>query len=96
MDERGVSKINLGSTSVTSASCLSEMKARQSTRIAEIREALVAGGFDRVAKASSRTQIVEEHRMGRFCRPNTNRPVCQRRSSIASCDRPNSRRPRDG
>ena len=53
MGERGVSKINLGSTKVTSASCLSEMKERQSARIAEIREALVAGGFDTLSKQAA-------------------------------------------
>ena len=53
MGERGLSKINLGSTRATSASCLSEMKARQSARIAEIREALVAGGFDTLSKQAA-------------------------------------------
>lgn len=53
MGERDVSKINLGSTTVSSVSCLSKMKARQSARIAELREALVAAGFDTLPKQAA-------------------------------------------
>jgi hypothetical protein len=53
MGERDVSEIILGSTKVSSASCLSELKARQSARIAEIRDALVDAGFDTLAKQAT-------------------------------------------
>ena len=36
-----------------SGSCLSELKARQASKIAEIRQALVAAGFDRITKQAS-------------------------------------------
>ena len=57
MSERDVSKIDLGSTKVSSTSCLSEMKARQSARIAEIREALVAAGFDTLSKQAAALRL---------------------------------------
>jgi hypothetical protein len=53
MGERHVSNVNRGCTRVTSASCLSAMKERQSAKIAEIREALVAAGFDTLAKQAA-------------------------------------------
>jgi hypothetical protein len=48
-----VSKTNRGSTAVSSASSLSEMKARQSAKIAEIREVLIAAGFDTLQKQAT-------------------------------------------
>jgi hypothetical protein len=57
MGERDVSKIDLGSTKVSSISCLSEMKARQSARIAEIRDALVAAGFDTLSKQAAALRL---------------------------------------
>jgi hypothetical protein len=53
MGERDVSKINLGSTKVRLPSCVSQMKARQSASIAEIREALIAAGFDTLTKQAA-------------------------------------------
>jgi hypothetical protein len=53
MGGREVSKINPGSMVISSALCLSEMKARQSAKIAEIRDALIAAGFDTLLKQAT-------------------------------------------
>jgi hypothetical protein len=48
MGSHNVSK-NDGERGAASGSCLSELKARQASKIAEIRQALIAAGFDTVS-----------------------------------------------
>ncbi len=52
MNSRNNSKIK-NDTGATSASCLSELKARQSSNIGKIRQALVAAGFDTLTKQAA-------------------------------------------
>jgi hypothetical protein len=49
MGSHNVSK-NHGERGAASGSCLSELKARQASKIAEIRQALVAAGYDTITK----------------------------------------------
>ena len=52
MNSRNNSKIK-HDTGATSASCLSELKARQSSKIRKIRQALVAAGFDTLTRQAA-------------------------------------------
>ena len=52
MNSRNNSKIK-HDIRATSASCLSELKARQSSKIGKIRQALVAAGFDTTTKQAA-------------------------------------------
>ena len=52
MNSRNNSKIKHG-TGAKSSSCLSDMKARQSSKIAKIRHVLVAAGFDTLTKQTA-------------------------------------------
>src|SRR4051795_6368156 len=75
----------------TSASCLSELKARQSSKIGKIRQALVAAGFDTTTKQAAVLGLAKSTTW-RYCGAITKAPDCLHQSSTACCARRNYRR----